>query len=65
MHDKDITANVVLPSVIDTPANRKAMPEADVSKWVKPEAIAQQILNLCSESAADVSGALIPTYGAA
>ena len=63
--DKGITANVVLPSVIDTPANRKAMPKADPSRWVTPEAIAQQILNLCRDSASDVNGALIPIYGRA
>jgi NAD(P)-dependent dehydrogenase (short-subunit alcohol dehydrogenase family) len=61
--DKGITANVVLPSTIDTPANRKAMPKADFSRWVSPEKIAQQILWLCSEAASDTSGALIPIYG--
>lgn len=58
-----ITANAVLPSIIDTPANRKAMPGADFSQWVTPEKIAQQILWLCSEAASDTSGALIPIYG--
>lgn len=58
-----ITANAVLPSVIDTPANRKAMPDADFTRWVAPEKIAQQILWLCSEAASDTSGALIPVYG--
>lgn len=61
--DKGITANVVLPSTIDTPSNRKAMPKADFSRWVAPEKIAQQILWLCSEAASDTSGALIPIYG--
>lgn len=63
--DKGITANVVLPSVIDTPGNRKAMPDADPSQWVKPEAIARQILWLCSDAAGDTNGALIPIYGRA
>ena len=60
-----ITANVVLPSVIDTPANRKAIPQADVSKWVAPESIARLIVWLASSEAADVSGAVIPIYGKA
>jgi 3-oxoacyl-[acyl-carrier protein] reductase len=58
-----ITANMVRPSTIDTPANRKAMPKADFSRWVGPAAIAQQIVSLASESAGDVSGALLPIYG--
>ncbi len=58
-----ITANAVLPGVIDTAANRKAMSGADFSHWVTPEKIAQQILWLCSEAASDTSGALIPVYG--
>jgi NAD(P)-dependent dehydrogenase (short-subunit alcohol dehydrogenase family) len=60
-----ITANVVLPSVIDTPANRKAMPEADFSRWVAPESIAKLIVFLTSDAAADTSGAVIPIYGRA
>ncbi|MDA1315553.1 MAG: SDR family NAD(P)-dependent oxidoreductase [Acidobacteria bacterium] len=60
---KDITANVVMPSTIDTPANRGAMPKADFSKWVTPESIADQILRLCSPEAGEISGTLIPMYG--
>ncbi len=63
VHGKGITANVVLPSTIDTAANRKSMPDADPSRWVKPESIARLILWLCSDAAADTSGALIPVYG--
>jgi NAD(P)-dependent dehydrogenase (short-subunit alcohol dehydrogenase family) len=63
--DSGITANVVLPSTIDTPANRKSMPHADFSKWVAPESIAKLMLWLCSEDAADVNGAVIPIYGRA
>ncbi len=59
-----VTANVVLPSVIDTPANRAADPAADFSRWVKPESIARLLLWLASEEAADVNGAVIPIYGA-
>jgi len=58
-----VTANVLMPSIIDTPSNRQAMPDADFSKWVAPESVAQQILWLCSDEAADVSGALVPVYG--
>ena len=58
-----ITANSVLPSVIDTPGNRKAMPDADFSRWVTPQRIAETLIFLCSESGADVSGAAIPVYG--
>jgi NAD(P)-dependent dehydrogenase (short-subunit alcohol dehydrogenase family) len=61
--DSGITANAVLPSIIDTPANRKAMPKADPSRWVRPEAIAQLVAWLASNAAADVSGALIPISG--
>jgi NAD(P)-dependent dehydrogenase (short-subunit alcohol dehydrogenase family) len=60
-----ITANVVLPSTIDTPANRQAMPSADFSRWVQPASIAEQIAWLSSEEAGDISGALIPIYGRA
>ena len=60
-----ITANVVLPSVIDTPANRASNPSADPSKWVKPDAIARLLLWLASDEAADVNGAVIPIYGRA
>lgn len=63
--DSGITANAVLPSTIDTPANRKAMPNADFSKWVAPESIARLLVWLCSDEGADVSGAVIPIYGKA
>jgi NAD(P)-dependent dehydrogenase (short-subunit alcohol dehydrogenase family) len=59
----NINVNSVLPSIIDTPANRKAMPGADFSKWPKPEEIAQVILFLCSEQARVIHGAAIPVYG--
>ena len=60
-----ITANIVLPSVIDTPVNRSAMPSADYSSWVRPESIAKLLAWLASEEASDVSGAAIPIYGRA
>jgi NAD(P)-dependent dehydrogenase (short-subunit alcohol dehydrogenase family) len=58
-----ITANVILPGTIDTPANRKAMPKADISHWVQPAAIASLILWLASDAAKDVTGTAIPVYG--
>jgi len=59
----NITANVVLPSMIDTPANRVAMGAEDADKWVKPDSLAQVICFLASESAKDVRGAAVPVYG--
>ena len=63
--DSGVTANLVSPSVIDTPANRGAMPSADYSRWVKPESIARLLVWLASDEAADISGAVIPIYGRA
>jgi NAD(P)-dependent dehydrogenase (short-subunit alcohol dehydrogenase family) len=60
---KNIQVNCVLPSTIDTPANRQAMPNADFSKWVGPEKIAQTILFLTSSGADDINGAALPVYG--
>lgn len=58
-----VRANSVLPSIIDTAANRQAMPKAEFSKWPKPEEIARVILWLCGDDAKLVSGAAIPVYG--
>lgn len=58
-----IRVNTILPSIIDTEANRKAMPAADFSKWPKPEEIARVILFLCSDDAKVIHGAAIPVYG--
>jgi NAD(P)-dependent dehydrogenase (short-subunit alcohol dehydrogenase family) len=55
-----VRANSILPSIIDTDANRKAMPEADFSKWPKPEDIAHVILFLCSDDAKLIRGVSIP-----
>jgi NAD(P)-dependent dehydrogenase (short-subunit alcohol dehydrogenase family) len=60
-----VRANAVLPSVIDTPANRAGQPEADHSKWVPPEQIAKVIRFLISDDSAPTSGAAIPVYGRA
>ena len=58
-----VRVNSVLPSLIDTEANRKAMPKSDFSKWPKPEEIARVILFLCGDDAKLVHGAAIPVYG--
>jgi NAD(P)-dependent dehydrogenase (short-subunit alcohol dehydrogenase family) len=63
--DKRITVNAVLPSTIDTPPNRQAMPKADFSKWVSPESLADVIAFLASDASRDISGAAIPVYGRA
>ena len=63
-HD-GVRANAILPSVIDTPANRAAEPDADHSKWVAPEEIAKVIRFLVSDDSAPMSGAAVPVYGKA
>jgi NAD(P)-dependent dehydrogenase (short-subunit alcohol dehydrogenase family) len=59
----NINVNSVLPSIMDTAANRKAMPGADFSKWPKTEDVARVVLFLCSEEARVIHGAAIPVYG--
>ena len=58
-----ITVNAVLPSTIDTPANRASMPQADFGKWVTPQELAEVILFLASDAASAVTGALLPVSG--
>jgi NAD(P)-dependent dehydrogenase (short-subunit alcohol dehydrogenase family) len=60
-----VTANAILPSMIDTPANRAAMPDADFSAWVPPDAVAGLLAYLASRGAGLTSGALVPIYGRA
>lgn len=60
-----VRSNAILPSVIDTPQNRAAMPDADFAKWVTPEAIAKVVRFLVSEDSAPTSGAAVPVYGQA
>ena len=60
-----VRCNAILPSVIDTPANRESQPDADYSKWVKPAEIANVVCFLVSEKAAVTSGAAVPVYGRA
>ncbi|MBF2006774.1 MAG: 3-oxoacyl-ACP reductase FabG [Chlorogloeopsis fritschii C42_A2020_084] len=59
----NITANVVLPSVIDTPTNRESMGIENADRWVKPESLAEVICFLASEAAKDIRGAAVPVYG--
>jgi NAD(P)-dependent dehydrogenase (short-subunit alcohol dehydrogenase family) len=63
--DAGITANVILPGTMDTPANRQPDPHADFSTWVQPATIANLIVWLASDQAKDVTGAVIPVYGTA
>jgi NAD(P)-dependent dehydrogenase (short-subunit alcohol dehydrogenase family) len=63
--DEGVRCNVILPSVIDTPANRASQPDADHSRWVAPSEIASVVRFLCSEESAPVSGAQVPVYGRA
>lgn len=65
LRGRDVTANVILPSVIDTPANRATMPKANHDAWVRPEAIAAIVVDLASDRWSVVSGAVIPVYGGA
>ena len=58
-----INVNSVLPSIIDTPENRDAMPKAEPAKWVTPESLAGVIAFLCSDDAKDIHGALVPVTG--
>lgn len=61
--DAGLTANVILPGTMDTPTNRRAMPNADFSTWVQPADIASLVLWLASDGAKDVNGTAIPVYG--
>ena len=63
--DDHIRTNAIMPSTIDTPANRAAMPDADFDTWVKPEEIARVIALLCSDDTRVTSGAHVPVYGRA
>lgn len=63
--DDAIRANAIVPSVIDTPANRASMPNADHGRWVAPEQIASVVRLLCEDATGVVSGAHVPVYGRA
>jgi NAD(P)-dependent dehydrogenase (short-subunit alcohol dehydrogenase family) len=61
--DRGISANVILPGTMDTPANRAAMPGADPAKWVQPAQVASLLVYLASDRASQISGAVIPILG--
>ena len=63
LKERSITVNAVLPSIIDTPANRADMPDADHARWVRPQELADVILFLLDARASAVTGALIPVTG--
>ncbi len=62
-NDKKISANIVLPATMDTPANRSAMPQADYSKWVQPAEVANLLVHLAASQPGQISGTAIPIYG--
>jgi NAD(P)-dependent dehydrogenase (short-subunit alcohol dehydrogenase family) len=61
--DLGISANVILPGTMDTPANRAAMPGADPAKWVQPAQVASLLVHLATDLASQISGAVIPVAG--
>ena len=65
LREHNVTANAILPSVIDTPSNRRSNPQDDPSRWVKPDEIARVVLFLVGPDARVISGAAIPVYGRA
>lgn len=65
LKEAGVTVNAVCPSILDTPANRRVMPDGEFSTWVKPEEVAEILLFLAGSKAKSVSGAAIPVYGRA
>jgi len=63
LKDAGLNVNCVLPGMIDTPPNRQAMPDADHSRWVEPEALTDVILFLASDAARAIHGVALPVYG--
>ncbi|MFZ0686946.1 MAG: SDR family NAD(P)-dependent oxidoreductase [Terriglobales bacterium] len=61
--DAGLTANVILPGTMDTPANRESMANSDFSKWVRPSTVANLITWLAGDAGKDINGAVIPVYG--
>jgi len=62
--ESGIRSNIVLPGTMDTSANRQAMPNADPSRWVNTQQVAQMLVHLASDEASQITGAAIPIYGA-
>lgn len=63
LRDRNVTVNAILPGIIDTPANRAAMPQADVTRWVAPDAVADVVVFLASDAARAVTGAAVRVFG--
>jgi NAD(P)-dependent dehydrogenase (short-subunit alcohol dehydrogenase family) len=63
LKDRNIRVNAILPSIIDTPANRKEMPDAAFERWVSPASMAEVIKFLLSPASRDITGALLPVTG--
>ena len=63
LRDAGVNVNCVLPGIIDTPINRKAIPDGDFSRWVQPQALAKVIVFLASDAAREITGAAVPVYG--
>lgn len=63
LRDDNINVNCIMPGTIDTPGNRKDMPNADFGKWVQPESLADVFFFLATDQARDINGAAIPVYG--
>jgi NAD(P)-dependent dehydrogenase (short-subunit alcohol dehydrogenase family) len=63
LKDRGITVNALLPSIIDTPANRADMPKADFERWVTPAALGRVVAFLLSDDAAAITGACLPVAG--
>jgi NAD(P)-dependent dehydrogenase (short-subunit alcohol dehydrogenase family) len=61
--DAGLTANVLLPGTMDTPANRKSMPGADYAKWLQPQEVANLVFWLADKNAAQITGTVIPIDG--
>ncbi len=59
---KGVTANAIIPSTIDTPGNRRGMPDADFARWVTPRAVAETMVFLCTEAGGNINGARIPVW---
>jgi NAD(P)-dependent dehydrogenase (short-subunit alcohol dehydrogenase family) len=63
LKDRNVTVNAILPGIIDTPANRASMPDADLKRWVHPDAVADVVVFLASEAARAVNGAAVRVFG--